>query len=126
MKEKGLYETLLIVELLYKFCFRIGALAKVKVKNLSKDNNLILVEKNSEIVQKNLLENTANKLRELIKAEKVLKNDYIFFPKKFPDNDYKRAKFLSGYIKKSMINSNSFPDNDLEDSSAHCFRQLWQ
>ena len=30
---------------------------------------------------------------------------------------------MSGYIKKSMINSNSFPDNDLEDISAHCFSE---
>lgn len=45
LKKCGLYESLLLVELLYKFGFRIGALSKLKVKNLSEDNILILVEK---------------------------------------------------------------------------------
>ena len=29
---------------------------------------------------------------------------------------------MSAYIKKTMINSESFPENDLEDISANCFR----
>lgn len=70
LKSKGLFKTLLIVKLLFKFGLRIGALAKVKVKNLSKDINLILIEKNSQIIKKNLLEEAANKLRQLIKAKK--------------------------------------------------------
>ena len=74
----------MIVELLFKFGFRIGELAKVKAKNLSKDNNLILIEKNSQIIKKNILEETANKLRPLIKAQKTSKNDYLFFFKKIP------------------------------------------
>ena len=74
------------------------------------------------MLKKNLLEETANKLKLLIRAEKASKNDYIFFPKKFPSDEHKRIKFLSVYIKKAMISSNSFLDNDLEDISAHCFR----
>ena len=46
----------------------------------------------------------------------------FFFSKKFPNDEYKRSKFLSAYIKKTMISSKSFPENDLEDISAHCFR----
>ena len=68
------------------------------------------------------MKETANKLRELIKIQKLLNNDYIFFPEKFKNNEYKRSKFLSSYIKKSMINSKAFPDNGLKNISAHCFR----
>lgn len=122
LKNKGLFESLLIIELLYKFGFRIGALAKIKVKNLSNDNNLVLLEKNSEIIKKKLLENTANKIRNLIKVEKATKNEHIFFPKKFPNDDNKRTKFLSAYIKNTMVNSGAFPINEFESISAHCFR----
>lgn len=122
LKTKGLYETLLIVELLYKFGFRVGAIAKVKVKNLSDDNNLVLIEKNSEIIKKNLLGKTADKIRNLIKIQKISDNDYIFFPTRFKNDENKRTKFLSYYIKKSMIESKAFPKNDLENISAHCFR----
>ena len=93
LKSKGLFETLLIVELLLKFGFRIDELAKVKVKNLSKDNNLILIEKNSQIIKKNLLEETANKLRQLIKAQKASKNDYLFFQKNSPMMNIKEVNF---------------------------------
>ena len=93
LKSKGLFETLLIVELLYKFGFRIGALAKVKVKNLSKDNNLILIEKNSQIIKKNLLEETANKLRQLIKAQKASKMIIFFFQKNSPMMNIKEVNF---------------------------------
>ena len=122
LKNKKLFELLLIVELLYKFGFRIGAIAKLKVKNLSEDNNLVLIEKNSEIIRKNLLRKTANKIRNLIKIQNISNNDYIFFPNRFKDNENKRTKFLSYYIKKTMVDSNSFPKNDLENISAHCFR----
>ena len=122
LKENGLLESLIIVELLYKFGFRIGALAKIKSKNLSNDNNLIVLEKNSEIVKKKLLDSTANKIRQLIKIQRLKDDDYIFFPYKFKEDNYKRSKFLSSYIKKSMIESKAFPNNDLEDISAHCFR----
>jgi integrase len=122
LKRNGLFESLLIVELLFKFGFRIGALSKLKTKNLTSDNILIVVEKNSEIVKKKLLKDTANKLRELIKIQKISNNDYIFFPGKFKNNEHKRSKFLSSYIKKSMINSKAFPDNGVENISAHCFR----
>ncbi len=70
------------------------------------------------------MKDTANKLRELIKIQKLLNNDYIFFPEKFKNNKYKRSKFLSSSIKKSMINSKAFPDNGLENISAHCFRAI--
>ena len=49
-------------------------------------------------------------------------NDYIFFPTRFQNDENKRTKFLSYYIKKSMIESKAFPKNDLENISAHCFR----
>ena len=71
---------MLIIELLYKFGFRIGTLAKLKVKNLFKDNTLVLLEKNSEITKKKLLSNTANKIREIIKVERSKQSDF-FFPK---------------------------------------------
>lgn len=78
LKKCGLYESLLLVELLYKFGFRIGALSKLKVKNLSEDNILILVEKNSEIIKK-LMDKTAEKIRKLIEIQNLNKDDYIFF-----------------------------------------------
>ena len=52
MKSNGLFESLLIVELLFKFGYRIGAFSKLKTKNLTNNNILIVVEKNSEIVKK--------------------------------------------------------------------------
>ena len=122
LKKCGLYESLLLVELLYKFGFRIGALSKLKVKNLSEDNILILVEKNSEIIKKKLMDKTAEKIRKLIEIQNLNKNDYIFFPNRFIDNENKRAKFFSYYVKKSMVGSKAFPNNDLENISAHCFR----
>ncbi len=56
MKSNGLFESLLIVELLFKFGFRIGAFSKLKTKNLTNNNILIVVEKNSEIVKKKIIE----------------------------------------------------------------------
>ena len=122
LKKCGLYESLLLVELLYKFGFRIGALSKLKVKNLSEDNILILVEKNSEIIKKKVMNKTAEKIRKLIKIQNLNKDDFIFFPNRFLDNENKRAKFFSYYVKKSMVESKAFPNNDLENISAHCFR----
>ena len=52
LKSNGLFESLLIMELLFKFEFRIGSLSKLKTKNLTNNNILIVVEKNSEIVKK--------------------------------------------------------------------------
>ncbi len=52
LKNNELLESYLIVKLLYKFGFRIGALTKIKSKNLSNDNNLIVIEKNAEIKKK--------------------------------------------------------------------------
>lgn len=46
----------------------------------------------------------------------------IFFPNLFKVDSHKRSKFLSSYIKKSMIKSKTFPNNDLENISAYCFR----
>ena len=108
--------------MLYKFGFRVGAVAKVKVKNLSDDNNLILIEKKSEIIKKNLLRKTADKIRNLIKIQKICDNDYIFFPTRFKNDENKRTKFLSYYIKKSMIESKAFLKNDLGNIQSHCFR----
>ena len=122
LKNKRLYETLLIVELLYKFGFRVGAVAKLKVKNLSFDNDLVLIEKNAEIIRKNLLKKTADKIRNLVKIQEISDEDYIFFPYRFKEDENKRTKFLSYYIKKTMIQSGAFPKNDLENISAHCFR----
>ncbi len=82
----------------------------------------MLIEKNSEIIRKNLLRKTANKIRNLIKIQNISNNDYMFFPNRFKDNENKRTKFLSYYIKKTMVDSNSFPKNDLENISVHCFR----
>ena len=93
LKKKRLYESLLIVELLYKFGFRIGAIAKLKVKNLSEDNNLVSIEKNSEIIRKNLLRKTADKIRNLIKIQNISNNDYMFFPNRFKDNENKHQNF---------------------------------
>lgn len=45
LKGQELYVSLLITELLYKFAFRIGAIAKLKIKKLSNDNTLVFVEK---------------------------------------------------------------------------------
>jgi integrase len=122
LKEEGLFESLIIIELLFKFGFRIGAISKIKVKDLSEDNNLILLEKNKELIKRKLFPETANKLRQLIKIQKITRNDFIFFPSKFKQNTNKRAKFFSSYIKQSMIKSNAFPNSDFEDISAHCFR----
>lgn len=122
LKEQELYISLLITELLYKFGFRVGAIAKLKVKNLSNNNNLVLLEKNSEVITRNLLDITAEKIRSLIKIQKINDNDYIFFPHTYPNDERKRTKFLSYYIKKTMIDSKAFPKNDLENISAHCFR----
>ena len=122
LKKEGLFESLLIIELLYKFGFRIGAISKIKVKDLSEDNNLTLLEKNEEVIKRKLFAETANKLRQLIKIQKITRNDFIFFPNKFKQSINKRAKFFSSYIKKSMIKSRAFPNNDFEDISAHCFR----
>ena len=89
------------MELLYKFGFRVGAVAKLKVKNLSFDNDLVLIEKNAEIIRKNLLRKTADKIGNLIRIQEISDDDYIFFPYRFKEDENKRTKFLSYYIKKN-------------------------
>lgn len=93
LKEEGLFEQLLIIELLFKFGFRIGAISKIKVKDLSEDNNLVLLKKNMELIKRKLFSETANKLRQLIKIQKITRNDFINFPSKFKQNTNKRANF---------------------------------
>ena len=72
------------------------------------------------------MKDTANKLRELIKIQKISNYDYIFFPGKFKNNEHKRSKFLSSYIKKSMINSKAFPDNGVKIYLPIVLEQHWQ
>ena len=119
LKSNRLFESLLIIELLFKFIFMIGTISRLKS---NRDNILLVKEKNSEIIRKKILDSTANKISKLIEIQKLKKDDFIFFPLKFKEDFHKRAKFLSSYIKKSMIDSNAFPINDIEDISAHCFQ----
>lgn len=79
--------------MLFKFGFRIGAISKIKVKDLSEDNNLVLLKKNMELIKRKLFSETANKLRQLIKIQKITRNDFINFPSKFKQNTNKRANF---------------------------------
>ena len=110
LKSNRLFESLLIIELLFKFRFMIGTISRLKS---NRDNILLVKEKNSENIRKKILDSTANKISKLIEIQKLKKDDFIFFPLKFKEDFHKRAKFLSSYIKKSMIDSNAFPINDI-------------
>lgn len=79
LKNNRLFEFLLIIELLFKFGFRISAISRPKSNNLYPDNFFLVKEKNSEIIRKQLLDSTTIKISKLIEIQKLKKDDFIFF-----------------------------------------------
>lgn len=123
LRVKKLDEIFLIVELLYKFGIRIGAASKLKVKDINTTTREIkFTEKFGNIITRELLFETYNKLISWIKMNKLLSSDYIFFPKVIYSEQYKRDKYISTIVQRELIKSNVFPKTTLETISSHCFR----
>ena len=66
LKEKGNFQLIIIFEILYKFGVRVGAISKLKVKDLSDDGILIFHEKNKKVIKRKLKLKLFEKLKKLI------------------------------------------------------------
>lgn len=122
LKEKGSIELLILFELLYKFGVRVGALSKLKVKDLSDEGILEFHEKNKKIVKRKLRPKLIEKLRNLIKFNFLNKDNFIFFPNLHPENDDIRAKLFSNMLAKYLKDSGCFAKKENETISSHMFR----
>lgn len=122
VKSKGLFISLIIVEILSKFGFRIGALARFKVSDIGSEGICVFKEKNEQIVKKQLLKETLEKIKHIIIHQKLSDKDYVFFHNAFPNDEKKRAKFLSNKITCLMQESKAFHVGEKETLSSHCFR----
>jgi integrase len=112
----------LMIELLYKFSVRIGALINLRKGSLSNDNIIFFKEKNSKVVKRRLLPQTAEKLRIIMKIQSLEEEDFIFYPHIHPFDKIKRDSFITLKINNIIKNSNCFNHSREETISSHMFR----
>ena len=108
LKGKGNLQLFILFELLYKFGVRVGALSKLKVKDLSEDGVLIFHEKNNKSITRKLKNKLNEKLRKFIRLNSFDINDYIFFPHLSCKDEDRRAKLFSNMLARSLKESNCF------------------
>jgi integrase len=117
---KGL--TSFIVELIYKFAVRIGAISKLKVSSLHDNNILVFQEKFNKYIRRKLLPGTAERLRFIIKSQNLSSENYIFFPNKFKEDIRKRDRWFSTKIIQAFASSNCFEKLGDESVCSHMLR----
>lgn len=123
LKSHKLDELFLILELLYKFGIRVGAVSKLKVGDLNKKTQVIVFkEKFGEVIERELLNFTFKRLSLWIEERKLKKDDFIFFPHIKKKRQFERDKYLSTQIKRTLEKSKVFSKEKFETISAHCFR----
>ena len=94
LNSKKLYVIIIMCMLMYKFCLRFGALAKLKANDLLPDNIIKFKEKNSKLIKRKLLLDTSNLLRLLINECKIDNNKYLFYFFEYEDDEDKRSLFF--------------------------------
>ena len=118
------FQTKFIVELLWKFGVRIGAIAKLTRSSVRSDDVIFFQEKNNKIVTRKLMKTTLERLNHYIRKNKSENNyhEYIFFPKISPNDIDKRCKAFSYLVIKAIKSSGSFPKDKYEQYTSHMFR----
>ena len=122
LKKKGNIQLIIIFEILYKFGVRVGAISKLKVKDLSDDGILIFHEKNKKVIKRKLKLKLFEKLKKLIKLNFLKEDDYIFFPHLNIDDEDERAKAFSNLLTRHLKDSKCFEKKENETISPHMFR----
>ena len=79
---------------MYKFGLRVGALAKLKVRDLMPNGIIIFREKNNNVIKRALIKETFDILNIMIRELELDEDQYMFYFFKFEDNEDKRCFFL--------------------------------
>lgn len=122
LDRKDLFVIKFIIELLYKFAIRIGALAKLRVFHITENDFINFPEKNKKIITRKMVPSTAHKIRTMIKTQNLQNNDYIFYPKKHLNDVDKRQSHFSAIINRHIRDSNCFKKTTQEIICSHMFR----
>jgi len=125
LNSKKLYIMIVICMLMFKFGLRIGALAKLKTNDLLDDNVIIFREKNSKIIKRQLLKETAKILRTIIYEHELKEDDYFFYFYKFKNDENQRSQFFIIKMRKILHESNCFSISTAESLSSHIFRTTY-
>ena len=125
LNSKKLYIMIVICMLMYKFGLRIGALAKLKTSDLLNNDVIIFKEKNSKIIKRQLLKETANVLRTIIYEHELNEDDYFFYFYKFKNDENQRNQFFIVKMRKILHESNCFSVSTAESLSSHIFRATY-
>ena len=125
LNSKKLYIMIVICMLMYKFGLRIGALAKLKTNDLLNDDVIIFKEKNSKIIKRQLLKETANILRTIIYEQELKEDDYFFYFYKFKNDENQRSQFFIVKMRKILHESKCFSISTTESLSSHIFRATY-
>jgi hypothetical protein len=86
----GHFIAILVILLLYKFGERIGTLSKLKVSDLSENNQIIFHERIMFIIRRFLLNETFSLIHCLIFECNLKDNEFLFHDYKFKSDAYKR------------------------------------
>lgn len=116
------FQLFVLFELLYKFGIRVGAISKLKVKDIENDGTIIFHEKNNKIIKRKLKEKLFEKIKLLIKSNDRDDNDFLFYPSLNPNNLEERDKLMSNKLSKILKESGCFDRKENETISAHMFR----
>lgn len=122
LNSKHLYVIIIMCMLMYKFGLRIGALSKIKANDLLPDNVIIFKEKNSKLIKRKLLIETADLLKLLIKECNIDNNQYLFYFFQYEDNEDKRSLFFTQKFRNLLHDSKAFSFSSEESLSSHIFR----
>ena len=122
LKQKEDYQMCLIFELLYKFGVRVGAIAKVKVKDINKEGIITFKEKNQKIIIRKLTDTLLLKINYLISIYKLKENDFLFYNNYKTKSNEQRSNYFSLKLNRVIKESNCFTKEEGEIICAHMFR----
>ena len=122
LKQKEDFQVFIIFELLYKFGIRVGAIAKLKVKDIDHDGIITFNEKNQKKPKRKLSANLLQKIKYLISVYNLKQNDFLFYNNYCNNSNDKRSNFFSLKLNRIIRQSNCFSKEDGEIICAHMFR----
>ena len=112
----------LIIELMYKFALRIGAICKLRVNSITKEGLIHFREKFGNLIKRQMISSTREKIEKYVAENNLKDNDYIFYPLKHKDDIDKRSSYFSEYIGRICKISNCFYPTSEEIITSHMFR----
>lgn len=122
LQKYNLLEELLIFELIVKYKIGIGIISKIKYENY-KFNKLIIKNKNNKIVILND-KKFINRLKKLIKINKIKKDDFIFYTKKRNQNFKYRENYCVKQFKRNIDKSRIFLNYNGKNITSENFRKI--